>query len=155
MSEKKKKPPVIQNKKARYEYEFIDKFQAGIVLTGTEVKSLRDGKANLQEAYCYVNNGELFIKGMNISEYAQGSYNNHEPQRVRKLLLKKREIEKLRKGLEQDGATIVAYRLFFNERNLVKVDLALAKGKKLHDKRESLKEKDSKKEMARQIKKYI
>ncbi|MCI4670178.1 MAG: SsrA-binding protein SmpB [Bacteroidia bacterium] len=155
MAEKKKKLPVIQNKKAKFEYTFLETFQAGIALTGTEVKSLREGKANLQEAYCYINRGELFIKGMNISEYDKGSYNNHEPTRERKLLLKKREIEKLRKGLEQEGATIVPYRVFFNERNLVKVDLALGKGKKIHDKRESLKEKDSKKEMDRQMKKYI
>jgi len=155
MKDKKKSPPAIHNRKARHEYEFLETFSAGISLIGTEVKSLRMGKANVQEAYIYVDKGEAFIKGMNIAEYAQGSYNNHDPLRVRKLLLKKKEIEKLKKGLEQDGATIVPVKIYFNARNIVKVDLALAKGKKLHDKRESLKEKASKKEIDRQIKKYI
>ncbi|MEO0897061.1 MAG: SsrA-binding protein SmpB [Bacteroidota bacterium] len=146
MKNNKKAPPTILNRKARHEYQFIETFTAGISLTGTEVKSLRDGKANLQEAYCYVHKGEAFIKGMNIAEYAQGSYNNHEPVRERKLLLKKREINKLQKGLDQEGATIVPVKLFFNERNLVKLELALGKGKKIHDKRHSLKEKDMKRE---------
>ena len=146
MKKNKKAPPTILNRKARHEYQFIETFTAGISLTGTEVKSLRDGKANLQEAYCYVHKGEAFIKGMNIAEYAQGSYNNHDPVRERKLLLKKREINKLQKGLDQEGATIVPVKLFFNERNLVKLELALGKGKKIHDKRHSLKEKDMKRE---------
>jgi SsrA-binding protein len=142
---------VVQNRKARYEYEWLEKFQAGMRLTGTEVKSLREGKVNLQEAYCLVQNGQVYIKDMNIAEYSQGSYNNHEPQRMRKLLLKRKEIERLTKGTEQAGNTIVPIKVFFNENNLAKLDLALARGKKLHDKRDTIKERDTKREMDRAI----
>lgn len=145
---------VIQNRKAKFEYEWLEKFEAGIRLTGTEVKSLREGKVSLQEAYCLVQDGEVFIKGMNIAEYTQGSYNNHEPQRTRKLLLKKKEIEKLAKGTEQAGNTIVPIKVFFNDKNLAKLNIALARGKKIHDKRESIKERDTKREMDRAIQKY-
>lgn len=152
--EKGRNQTVIQNRKARHEYIFEETFTAGIVLTGTEVKSLRSGKANLQEAYCTVRGGECFISGMNIAEYDKGSYNNHAPLRERKLLLTKREIGKLQKGLEQKGFTIVPVKLYFNERNLAKLDIALARGKKLHDKRETLKEKDTQREMDRQMRRF-
>lgn len=145
---------VIQNRKAKFEYEWLEKFEAGIQLTGTEVKSLREGKVSLQEAYCLVQDGEVFIKGMNIAEYTQGSYNNHEPQRTRKLLLKKKEIEKLAKGTEQAGNTIIATKVFFNDKNLAKLNIALARGKKIHDKRETIKERDTKREMDRAIRKH-
>lgn len=153
MSDKGRNSNIVTNRKAKFEYHFLEEFEAGIVLTGTEVKSLRNGKASLQEAYCFVDkNDELFISGMNIAQYAQGSYNNHEPQRVRKLLLKKAQIRKLRAKLEEKGLTLVPYRLFFNERNYVKLELALAKGKKVHDKRDSIKEKDTKRDMQRVMK---
>ena len=125
---KSRNETIVQNRKAKFEYEWIDQYEAGLSLTGTEVKSLRHGKASLQEAYCTVEKDEAFILKMNIAEYEQGSYNNHEPQRKRKLLLKKREIENLRKGIEQQGNTIVPIRLFFNDQNLAKLQIALAKG---------------------------
>ncbi|WNJ19176.1 SsrA-binding protein SmpB [Pontibacter sp. G13] len=152
--EKGRNTTVISNRKARHEYHIEDTFTAGLVLTGTEVKSLRAGNASLQEAYCYVEKGEAFIKNMNISEYDKGSYNNHEPARLRKLLMKKREIEKIRKGLEQKGYTLVPLKIYFNDRNLAKLDLGLAKGKKVHDKRDDLKAKDTKREIDRQMKDY-
>ncbi|TAE51536.1 MAG: SsrA-binding protein SmpB [Bacteroidetes bacterium] len=154
MSEKGRNTTVIFNRKASYEYELIDSYTAGIQLRGTEVKSLRLGRANLQEAYCFVENDEVFIKGMNISEYDKASYNNHDPLRVRKLLLKKKEIVKMRKALEQKGLTLVPQKIYFNDRNFVKLDLILAKGKKLYDKRDSVKEKDTKRELDRHMKKY-
>lgn len=139
----------IKNKKARFEYEFVDTLVAGIMLTGTEIKSIREGKASLQEAYCYFKNEEMFIKAMNISPYAEATYFNHDPVRERKLLLKKREIEKWQSKLEEKGLTIVPVRLFMNDRGLAKMEIALAKGKKIHDKRESIKERDSKRELDR------
>ncbi len=151
---KSRNETIVQNRKAKFEYEWIDQYEAGLSLTGTEVKSLRHGKASLQEAYCTVEKDEAFILKMNIAEYEQGSYNNHEPQRKRKLLLKKREIENLRKGIEQQGNTIVPIRLFFNDQNLAKLQIALAKGKKIHDKRDSIKEKDIKRDLDRQMRKY-
>jgi SsrA-binding protein len=154
MSLKGRKETVVQNRKAKFEYEWIEQFEAGLSLTGTEVKSLRHGKANLQEAYCTIENEQAYVLNMNIAEYEQGSYNNHAPQRKRKLLLKKREIEKLRKGIEQQGNTIVPIRLFFNASNLAKLQIALARGKKVHDKRNSIRERDTKREMDRQMKKH-
>ena len=152
MAEKGRFQTVISNRKARHEYHIMEVFEAGIVLTGTEVKSLRGGKASLQEAYCIIEKNEAYIKGMTISEYTDGSYNNHDPKRLRKLLLKKREIRKLRKALEEKGLTIVPLKIFFNSRNLAKINIGLAKGKKLHDKRHDIKEKDIKREMDRQMK---
>jgi len=152
--EKARNQTVIQNRKARHEYHFEETFTAGLALTGTEVKSLRAGNASLQEAYCVVRDGEAFIVGMNIAEYDKGSYNNHPPMRERKLLLTKKELRKLQKGLEQKGFTIVPIKLYFNDRNLAKLDLALARGKKLHDKRETLKEQDTKREMDRQMQRF-
>ena len=137
----------IKNKRARFEYEFIDLYIAGIVLKGTEIKSIREGKVNLQDSYCYFNKGELFIKGVHISPYEQGSFYNHEPTRDRKLLLNQKELKKLKKGMDEKGLTIVPVRLFISSRGLAKVEIALAKGKKIHDKRDSIRERDVKKEM--------
>ena len=142
----------IKNKKAKFEYEFSEKFTAGLQLYGTEIKSIRAGKASIVEGYCYVNNGEVFIKNMYISEYEQGSYNNHEPRRDRKLLLNRNEIDKLVKKKKDVGLTIVPISLFINGKGYAKLDIALAKGKKLHDKRHVLKAKDDKRRMDRAMK---
>lgn len=139
----------IKNRKASFEFHFLETFPAGIVLSGTEIKSIRQSKVSLQEAFCYFKDGELFIKGMHIAPYEQGTYANHEPLRERKLLLKKRELRKLEEALEEKGLTIIPVRLFINDRGFAKLEIALAKGKKLYDKRESIKEKDVKREMAR------
>ncbi|MBQ1176000.1 MAG: SsrA-binding protein SmpB [Paludibacteraceae bacterium] len=139
----------IRNKKASFDYELLDKYTAGIVLTGTEIKSIRAGKAGLTDSFCLFENGELWVKGMNINEYFYGSYNNHLPNRDRKLLLTKKELRKLARGLNDPGTTIVPTSLFINERGLAKVTIALAKGKKEYDKRQSLKEKDDKRQMDR------
>ncbi len=151
MSLKGKGDTVVHNRKAGFEYHIEQMFSAGLMLTGTEVKSLRAGKASLQEAYCFIDNDEVFIRGMNIPEYAMGTYTNHDPVRVRKLLLKKKEIRTLRKGMEIQGYTIVPVKLYFSERNLAKLDVALAKGKKLHDKRDSIKERDVRRDMDRSL----
>jgi SsrA-binding protein len=143
----------IKNKKASFEYEFIEQFTAGIKLTGTEIKSIRAGKANLTEAYGYFVNGELYVKGMHVSEYEWGTYSNHEPKRDRKLLLKKKELGKLFRKSQEKGLTIIAYRLFVNEKGLAKLNIALAKGKKQYDKREDLKKKDASREIDRMMKK--
>lgn len=138
---------VARNKKASFDFEFIETFTAGISLLGTEVKSLRDGKMSFGDAFCYIENGELFLKSLHISEYKQGNIHNHEPLRIRKLLMKKKEIEKLQKKTEEKGLTIIPIKIFFNEKGLAKCDLALARGKKSYDKRDSLKEKDAKKQI--------
>lgn len=143
----------IKNKKAKFEYEFLEKFTAGLQLYGTEIKSIRAGKASIIEAYCYLNKGEVFIKNMYIAEYEQGSYNNHEPRRERKLLLNRNEIEKLIKKKKDVGLTIIPLSLFINGKGYAKLDIALAKGKKLHDKRHDLKAKDDKRNMDRAMKK--
>jgi SsrA-binding protein len=142
----------IKNKKAKFEYEFLEKFTAGLQLYGTEIKSIRAGKASIVEGYCYVHNGEVFIKNMYISEYEQGSYNNHEPLRDRKLLLNRKEIDKLIKKKKDVGLTIVPLSLFINGKGYAKIDIALARGKKLHDKRHDLKDKDAKRSMDRAMK---
>lgn len=142
----------IKNKKAKFEYEFIEKFTAGLQLYGTEIKSIRAGKASIVEGYCFINNGEVFIKNMYIAEYEQGSYNNHEPRRDRKLLLNRNEIDKLIKKKKDVGLTIVPLSLFINGKGYAKLDIALAKGKKLHDKRQDLKAKDAKRSMDRAMK---
>ena len=139
----------IKNKKATFNYELIDKLVAGIVLKGTEIKSIRNGKANLNEAFCVVVNEELFIKGMHISPYEFGTHYNHEAKADRKLLLKKKEITKWDTKTKEKGLTIVPVRLFVTDKGYAKVEVALAKGKKTHDKRESLKQKDSNRELAR------
>jgi SsrA-binding protein len=139
----------IRNKKASFDYEFLDKYTAGIVLTGTEIKSIRAGKVGLTDSFCLFENGELWAKDIHINEYFYGSYNNHKPVRDRKLLLTKKELRKLERGLTDPGTTIVPTSLFINERGLAKVTIALAKGKKEYDKRQSLKEKDDKRQMDR------
>ncbi|MBR2619155.1 MAG: SsrA-binding protein SmpB [Paludibacteraceae bacterium] len=139
----------IRNKKASFDYEFIDTYTAGIVLTGTEIKSIRAGKAGLVDSFCIFENGELWAKGIHINEYFYGSYNNHLPNRDRKLLLTKKELRKLARSLASPGTTIVPTLLFINERGLAKVNIALARGKKEYDKRQTLKEKDDKRQMER------
>ena len=142
----------IRNRQAYYEYFIDDKLQAGIALLGTEVKSLRAGKASFADAYCLFQNGELWLRAMNISEYTHGTVNNHDSVRDRKLLLTKRELKKWDTKMKEKGYTIVPLRLFFNEKNIAKVEIGLAKGKKLHDKRESIKQRDTNREIKRYIK---
>ncbi len=145
-------PINIKNKRATFDYELLDTYTAGIVLTGTEIKSIRLGKASLVDTYCFFNNGELWVKGMHIAEYFYGSYNNHTARRDRKLLLNRKELNKLERGVKDNGFTIVPVRVFINEKGLAKLVVALAKGKKQYDKRESLKEKDDRREMDRMFK---
>ena len=142
----------IKNRQAYFEYFFDDKYVAGIVLTGTEVKSLREGKANFNDSYCIFNKGELWIRSFHISEYSHGTVNNHDPVRERKLLLNRRELKKLQAKIKEKGYTIVPLRLFFNEKNLVKLEIGLGKGKKLHDKRETIKQRDTERELKRYVK---
>jgi len=142
----------IKNRQAYFEYFFDDKYVAGIVLTGTEVKSLREGKANFNDSYCIFNKGELYIHSFHISEYSHGTVNNHDPIRERKLLLNKRELKKLQAKIKEKGYTIIPLRLFFNEKNLVKLEIGLGKGKKLHDKRETIKQRDTERELKRYVK---
>jgi SsrA-binding protein len=142
----------IKNKKASFEYQFIDTYIAGIQLTGTEIKSIRHGNVSLQEAYCFFNGEELFVKGMHIARYEQGTHYNHEPVRDRKLLLQKKEIKKLHSKFEEKGLAIIPVRMFINARGLAKLEIALAKGKKLYDKRDDIKEKDVRREMERNFK---
>lgn len=142
----------IKNKRASFDYEFVDTFTAGIVLTGTEIKSIRAGKASLVDTFCYVNNGEIWVKNMFVALYDQGSYNNHVERRERKLLLNKKEIRNLQDDTKAPGFTIVPVRIFINEKGLAKMVIALARGKKEYDKRQSLKEKEDKREMDRAMK---
>ena len=142
----------IQNKKARFEYELIDKFVAGIQLTGTEIKSIRNSKASIVEAYCVYDNGEVFIRNMYIAAYENGSFYNHSPRGDRKLLLNKKEINKIEKFLKDKGNALVPLRMFISEKGWAKLEIATAKGKKLHDKRQDLKAKDDKRDMDRAMK---
>ena len=142
----------ILNRRATFEYHFVYTVQAGIILTGTEVKSLRTGQANLSDAYCVVKNGELLLEKMHISEYKLGTYNNHEAKRSRKLLVKKHELKKLHNKVKEQGYTIVPYRVYVSDRGLIKIEIALAKGKKNFDKRDSLQAKDLKRETDRALK---
>lgn len=142
----------IKNKKASFEYHLVDKYVAGIQLTGTEIKSVRASKASIGEAYCTFIDGELFIKNMHITEYSHGGYVNHDPTRIRKLLLSRKELDKLERKIKVKGFTIVPTRLFIGKSGYAKLEIALAEGKKLHDKRESLKEKDDKRSMDRMMK---
>jgi len=140
----------ILNKKARFEFEILDKYTAGIVLTGTEIKSIRLSKASIAESFCEFNEfGELFIINMTIEEYAWGTHYNHKPKATRKLLLTKRELKKLEKEVKNVGLTIVPLRLFLNEKGFAKLEIALAKGKKLYDKRETMKDRDNKRDLDR------
>ena len=151
---RKKSPIQIKNKKAAFEYFFVETYTAGIVLTGTEIKSIRLGKASLVDTYCYIVNGEMWLKGMNISPYFYGSFSNHEAKRERKLLLTKCEIIHLREATKQVGFTIIPTLVFIDKNGRAKVDLALAKGKKMYDKRQTLKEKEDRREMDRAMKAY-
>lgn len=142
----------IRNRSAYYEY-FIDaKYEAGIVLLGTEVKSLRQGKASFNDSYCIIHKGEMWLKSLHIAEYSHGTVNNHDPLRDRKLLLQKREIKKIEAKLKEKGYTLIPLRIFLNDKRLLKVELGLGKGKKLHDKRESIRQKDVEREMKRYLK---
>jgi SsrA-binding protein len=148
-----KKDVLIKNKRATFDYELVDKFTAGIVLVGTEIKSIRLGKASLVDTFCFfAGNNELWVKNMNISEYSFGSYNNHLPRRDRKLLLNRKELVKLQREVKDNGMTIVPTKLFINDKGLCKVEIALARGKKEYDKRESIKEKDAKRDIDRYMK---
>ena len=142
----------IQNKKAKFEYIILDRFTAGIQLFGTEIKSIREGKASLVDSYCAVEHGEMYVKQMHIAEYRFGSYANHEAKRDRKLLLTKREIRKLDKATKDTGKTIVPLVLFINEKGLAKMEIALCQGKHAYDKRQSLREADDKREVAQLMK---
>ena len=143
----------IKNKRASFDYELLDQYIAGIVLTGTEIKSIRLGKASLVDTFCVFENDELWVKNMHVTEYFFGSYNNHSERRDRKLLLTKKELTKLRRQTKETGFTIVPTKLFINEKGLAKLVIFTAKGKKVYDKRESLKEKDDKRSMDRAMKK--
>jgi SsrA-binding protein len=141
----------IQNRRASYDYAFLEKFTAGIILRGTEIKSVREGKVNLGDGFCFFRNGELFIRNMHINEYEKGSYNNHQPLRERKLLLNKSELQKLERKLADKGLTIVPIRMFISESGYAKLEIALAKGKKSFDKRQDIKKKDIERETARRF----
>ncbi|MEX2484340.1 MAG: SsrA-binding protein SmpB [Brumimicrobium sp.] len=145
----KNNPVNIKNKRAKFEYHILDKFVAGIQLGGTEIKSIRNGKASILEAYCVVEDGEVFIRNMHITEYENASFYQHKPRADRKLLLNKREIQKLDKNMKTKGYTIVPLRLFMNDKGLAKLEIALAQGKKLYDKRQNLKAKDDKRSIDR------
>lgn len=149
---RKNSPVSIRNRKASFEYFFIETFTAGIVLTGTEIKSIRAGKASLADSYCLIIEGEMWVRGMNVSPYFYGSYNNHEMKRDRKLLLTRREINRLQSATKQTGYTIVPLLVFIDEHGRAKMDIALCKGKKSYDKRQSLKEKEDRREMDRAMK---
>ena len=145
----KTKTKEIVNKKAKFEYQFLLEFEAGVMLVGTEVKSLRAGNANLKDAYCHFKDGALILKSMYIGEYTHGNINNHETRRDRKLLLKKPELKKLDRGVKEKGQTIVPYKAYFSERGFVKIHIVLAQGKKSYDKRSSIKDKDLKRDADR------
>ena len=144
----------IRNKRATFDYEIIGEFVAGVVLVGTEIKSIRAGRASLTDSFCYFDKGELWIRGVNIAEYAWGTCNNHAPRRDRKLLLTGRELLRLARASQDKGLTIVGLRLFLNDRGLAKIVVGLARGRKSYDKREYLKENDAKREMDKAMKKY-
>ena len=143
---------VIKNKRALFDYEILDRYVAGIQLFGTEIKSIRDGKAGLTDTYCTFIGDELWVRNMNISTYFFGTYNNHEPRRDRKLLLNRKELNKLMRATTETGNTIVPIKLFINDQGRAKIEIGLARGKKTYDKRQTLKEKDDKREMDRAFK---
>lgn len=148
---KEKSRVQISNRRASFDYLFLETYTAGIVLVGTEIKSIRAGKASLTDAFCYFDNrGQLYVKGMNIAQYFWGSWGQHEPARDRKLLLTKRELLRLRQAVRQKGLTIVATKMYISDNGYAKVQIALAKGKKDYDKRQSIKEKDIRREMERE-----
>jgi SsrA-binding protein len=139
----------IKNKQAYFQYELLENFTAGLVLKGTEIKSIREGKVNLQDGYCYFSKGEAFVKGVSITPYREGTHYNHEAGRERKLLLTKTELRRLQSRVEEKGLTLVPVKLFVNERGLAKLEIALARGKKLHDKRAAIKDRDMQRELSR------
>lgn len=141
----------IVNKKATFEFEILERFTAGIMLTGTEIKSVRQGKVNMSDAFCSFTAGELYVRNMHISEYELGTVYNHEPKRPRKLLLRKQELKKLNTKVKEKGFTIIPLKMYFSDTGYAKIEIGLARGKKLYDKRESLKEKDTKREMNRRL----
>lgn len=144
----------IRNKRATFDYEILEEFIAGVVLVGTEIKSIRAGKASLTDSYCYFQDGELWIRGVNISEYDWGTCNNHVPRRDRKLLLQRKELNKLQRQLQDRGLTVVGLRMFLSERGFAKIVVGLARGRKAYDKREYLKENDAKREMDKAMKRF-
>ena len=152
--EKIKSSVIIKNKRATFDFELLSTYTAGIVLVGTEIKSIRSGKAGLVDTYCFFINNELWVKNMNISEYFYGSYNNHLPRRDRKLLLNRKELDKIRRLTKETGFTIVPIQLYLDEKGLAKLQIAVAKGKRSYDKRETLKVKDDKRMMERVMKKF-
>lgn len=139
----------IRNRRASFDYEFLEEYNAGIILTGTEIKSVRAGKASLVDSYCYFDKGELWVKGIHIAEYRLGTYYNHEEKRERKLLLTHKELRKLERNVKESGLTIIPVRMFITDKGWAKLRIALAKGKKEYDKRETLKLKDAKRDMDR------
>lgn len=141
----------LKNRQVFHEYFIDTKYEAGMVLLGTEVKSIRAGKVSFNDSYCIIHDGEVWVKSLHIAEYSHGTVNNHDPLRERKLLLQKREIRKIESKLKEKGYTLVPLRIFFNEKSLVKIEIGLARGKKLHDKRETLKKKDVEREMKRYL----
>lgn len=152
MKMKLEKDVQIKNKRASFEFTLMDRYECGIQLMGSEIKSIRQGKASIVEAYCFVNNDEIWVKNMNISEYKEASLNNHFPKRDRKLLLRKNEIKKIISKLKNKGFTLIPTLLYINENGFAKLQIHLAKGKKLYDKREALKTKDATREIARKMK---
>lgn len=153
MAKMKFKEVNIQNKRARYDYAISDTFTAGIVLTGTEIKSIRLGKASLVDTFCYVNNGEVWVKNMYIAEYFYGTYNNHTERRDRKLLLNRKEIRELERNGRETGFSIIPLKLFINDRGLAKLLIGVARGKKEYDKRQSIREREDKRQLARLMQK--
>ncbi|HYF30167.1 MAG TPA: SsrA-binding protein SmpB [Chitinophagaceae bacterium] len=142
----------IRNRNAYHEFFIEDKYSAGMVLSGTEVKSLREGKASFNDSYCYFNKGELWVKSLHIAEYSHGTSSNHDPMQDRKLLLQKRELKKLEGKIREKGYTVVPLRIYFNEKGLAKMELGLGKGKNLYDKRETIRQRDTEREMKRHLK---
>ncbi|HMT73770.1 MAG TPA: SsrA-binding protein SmpB [Chitinophagaceae bacterium] len=142
----------MKNRSAYHHYFIEAKYEAGMVLLGTEVKSLREGKASFNDSYCLVHKGEVWVKSLHIAQYSHGTVNNHDPVRDRKLLLQKREIKRIESKLKEKGCTLIPLSIFFNDKGLAKIEIGLAKGKKLHDKRETIKQKDVEREMKRFLK---
>jgi len=149
MAEKKPKKIEIVNRRAKHEYYFTETYEAGIVLGGTEIKSIRSGKVSLNDAYCTFDDGELYVRSLFISEYENGTYSNHEPRRTRKLLLRRQELKKLERKVKEKGFTIIPYRMYLSDRGFIKLEIAVAEGKKSYDKRNTIKERESKRDLDR------
>lgn len=149
MAEKKQKKIEILNRRAKHEYFLTDTYEAGIALWGTEIKSVRSGNVNLSDSYCTFEDGELYVRSLFISEYENGTYSNHEPRRTRKLLLRRQELKKLERKVKEKGVTIVPYRMYLSDRGFIKLEIAVAEGKKSYDKRHTIKERESKRDLDR------